>query len=281
MKVRWKKTVVRIIASLCLFAATPVLVQRKHILNYGDPQGPSQQASYADSAQALGAALRVVTWNLHFGQNLDRIIATLETSGKLQGADLLLLQEINADGVDKIARSLHYNYAYVPTVYSRQRGKEFGIAILSRWPLKESQRIPLPNWFPGWIENRYAIRAVASVGGREVAVYTVHMDLLWMEPQSQFLAEEMGEEPGPSILGGDFNTWRPSSVFSLENDMTGIGMDRLTNATGYTFQFSNFHSTLDHIFSAAGLHHTSGVYLDTNASDHYPLWAEISIDAQK
>lgn len=281
MKVRWKAVAVIAVVSMCLLVATPILVQRNHILNYRDPQGPPQEGSYADSEQALQGPLRVVTWNLHFGENLDQIIATLGSSRELQGADLVLLQEINADGVEKIAKSLAYNYAYLPTVYSRKRGEEYGIAILSRWPLGEPQRISLPNWFPGWVENRYAMRAVTAVGDRNLAVYTAHMDLLWMEPQSHFLAEQMAEETDPSILAGDFNTWRPWSVLSLEKDMATDGMERLTKGTGYTFHSDRFHSTLDHIFSAAGLDHTSGVDQETNASDHYPVWAEITLGSNQ
>jgi endonuclease/exonuclease/phosphatase family metal-dependent hydrolase len=36
--------------------------------------------------------------------------------------------------------------------------------------------------------------------------------------------------------------------------------------------------TLDHIFSVEGLIYQAGVYRQTDASDHYPLWVEILAD---
>ncbi len=121
----------------------------------------------------------------------------------------------------------------------------------------------------------YAVRAVTSLYGRDVTVYNTHLDLAWMEPQGKFLAEEMTRQKGPVILGGDFNTWRPGSISFLENKLKDAGLGRLTDGTGYTFEFNSLKFTLDHIFNMEGLNSSAGVYRQTDASDHYPVWAEI------
>jgi endonuclease/exonuclease/phosphatase family metal-dependent hydrolase len=182
------------------------------------------KGSYADSSNVFDGTLGVVTWNLHFGEKLDKIIATLEKTKELHEPDLLLLQEIDAEGVDRIARHLRYNYIYYPTVFSHKREKEYGLAILSAWPLKDAERILLPNWLPGWVENRFLIKAVTSVNGQDITVYNTHFDVAWMRHQGDFLGEKLASPEGLTVLGGDFNTWQPSSITELESLMQAVGM---------------------------------------------------------
>jgi endonuclease/exonuclease/phosphatase family metal-dependent hydrolase len=276
MKVGGVNLTVIAAASITLIIALLLLAWRNHKINYTDPHGDLIQENHAGLENAFDGSLRVVTWNLHFGEKLDEIIATLENATELQEPDLLLLQEINAEGVESIARQLRYNYIYYPTVFSRRRQSEYGIAILSKWPLKDPDKILLPNWLPGWVENRFAVKAVTTMNDRDITVYNTHLDLMWMEPQVKFLASEMDKQDGPIILGGDFNTWRPWSIPFLEDLMKGVGLERLTRESGYTFEVSGLKFTLDHIFSEE-LDYTSGVYRKTNASDHHPVWVEIKL----
>jgi endonuclease/exonuclease/phosphatase family metal-dependent hydrolase len=261
-----------------------LLVSRRPIGNYSDPAGPFFEGNYVDEQAQLVGSLRVVAWNMHYGEKLDQAIETLESADELQNADVLLLQEMDAAGVETLARRLHYNYIFYPAAIHRQRREEYGNAILSKWPLSDPAKIVLPNWLPGWLQSRNAARATISVGNRDILLYSVHLDTTWMIPkwvttQGQYLVEEVDAGGHFTILGGDFNTWTPGSVVTLENGLEGAGLERLTEGTGYTFEWSGLRLTLDHIFSMAGLDYQAGVYRQTDASDHYPLWAEITIDA--
>lgn len=256
------------------------LAWRNHIVNYTDPEGHLAQGYHADSNRPFDGSLRVVSWNLHFGEKLDDVVATLENANELQDTDLLLLQEIDAEGVEIIARRLRYNYIFYPTVFSRKRQNEFGLAILSKWALEDPEKILLPNWFPGWIENRYAIKADVALQDKKVTVYNTHLDLAWMEPQGKFLAEAMTKQEDTVILGGDFNTWRPGSISYLERKLNHAGLERLTEGTGHTFEFNNLKFTLDHIFSMKGFNASAETYRQTGASDHYPVWVEIELQEE-
>jgi endonuclease/exonuclease/phosphatase family metal-dependent hydrolase len=278
MKANQSGMIIKIIAVFILLFTVLIIFWRRHYINYTDPKGEIIHGDFADSTNAFDGTLQVATWNLHFGENLEEIITTLEKTDELNNADLLLLQEIDEDGVENIARSLHYNYIYYPTVFSRQRGKEYGLAILSSWPLKDSEKILLPNWLPGWVENRYAIKAVASVQSKDITVFNTHLDVAWMRKQGEFLGVELADRIGPAILGGDFNTWQPSSIAALESYMQNIGMKRLTRGTGNTFETNILQFTLDHIFSNQALDYNAGVYRQTDASDHFPVWVEMKMD---
>jgi len=276
-KVGWLNLTVIAAISFVLIIALLLLAWRNHKTNYTDPHGDLTQGNHSDLAKTFDGTLRVVTWNLHFGEKLDKIIATLENTKELHEPDLLLLQEIDAEGADRIARHLRYNYIFYPTVFSRQRGKEYGLAILSTWPLENAERILLPNWLPGWVENRYLIKAVTSVNGKVITVFNTHFDVAWMRHQGEFLGEELAPPEGLTILGGDFNTWQPSSITELETLLQALGMERLTRKTGVSFDFHGFHFILDHIFSSESHDYSAGVIHETDASDHFPVWAEIVI----
>jgi endonuclease/exonuclease/phosphatase family metal-dependent hydrolase len=258
---------------------------RRAIGDYSDPGGPHFEGSYAGEVSNFNGNLRVVTWNLHHGEKLAQAIETLEDAEQLRDADILLLQEIDLEGVEKIAQSLHYSYVYYPAFFNRHHQKEFGNAILAKWPLRNPDKIVLPNALPGWLESRNSASATILLDGREIIIYSVHLDYTWMllrrgESQGEFLSRSAGGENNFIILGGDFNTWNPASIAFLDDQMGKIGLRRLTEGTGYTFEWSGLKFTLDHIFSKAVLDYQSGVYRGTNASDHYPVWAEISISTK-
>lgn len=270
-----------IVLALILMVTALFLAWRRHITNYTDAKGQLRQGQYAKENTSFDGLLRVVTWNLHFGEHLDEVIATLKNATELHEADLLLLQEVNADEAETIASGLEYNYIFYPTVYSRQRQGEYGLAILSKWSLHDPEKMILPNWLPGWAENRYLIKAVTSINGQDIAIYNTHFDVAWMGHQGEFLGQQLEKPTTPIILGGDFNTWQPGSVAALESLLGSIKLERLTRGTGYTFESNVLRFTLDHIFSIEELDFRSGVVRNTRASDHSPVWAEIKLQVEK
>ena len=97
------------------------------------------------------------------------------------------------------------------------------------------------------------------------------------ESQVEFLGRDVDGKDNIIILGGDFNTWLPDSIATLDDQMGIIGLKRLSKGTGYTFEWAGLKFTLDHIFSKGVLDYQAGVFRQTNASDHYPVWIEISV----
>ena len=79
------------------------------------------------------------------------------------------------------------------------------------------------------------------------------------------------------LSGGDFNSLTKGSVAYLEERFRQNGLERLSKNTGCTFQYFGIKLTLDHIFASAVEEFEAGVWRDTEASDHYPVWAKIKI----
>lgn len=104
-------------------------------VNLLNPDTPRFVGEYATPVVATqtpgGATLRVVTFNIKASREIDRSITLLE-SDSLRGADVVALQEMNAEGVDRIARALRLNYVYYPSLIHPVNEDYFGPAILSR-----------------------------------------------------------------------------------------------------------------------------------------------------
>lgn len=164
--------------------------------------------------------MRVATWNMHGGVGLDgrfdpqrvaRVIGELD-------ADVIALQEFHSrDGFDMRAHLDTIGFAHAiakPTFL--KRGGEFGNALLMRWPPREvanhalgvDQREPRSAIDVTVDHERGALRIVATHLGlrpaeRRVQVARI-LDLFDAEPML------------PTVLLGDFNAWRTSSLRGVD-----------------------------------------------------------------
>jgi endonuclease/exonuclease/phosphatase family metal-dependent hydrolase len=275
--------IIALVVLLALFLLFAYYISsRRPIENYPDPDGPTFTGSYAGDPGPFDGNLKVITWNVHFGNEVEKAIETLETVEALRDPDVLLLQEMNVDAVEIIAQQLGYNYVYYPSTIHPRYKKEFGNAILSKWPIKDPQKIVLPNLWFSWFQSRNAARAGVLVGDQEITVYSVHLDTIWMLPswstdQAEYLIEDVARQDQFTIVGGDFNSWSPGSIKALEDGFGAAGLLRLSEGTGHTFVASSVKLTLDHIFSSPPADYESGVYRESEASDHFPVWADLEL----
>ena len=148
-------------------------------INYLDPSGPlheGRRAAPEAVARAPHAApLRVVSFNIESGREIDRALEVLRGSEPLRDPDLLALQEMDLPGVERIAARLGLNYLYVPSAVHPQSKREFGSALLSPWPLTEPRKIVLPHAALGTRLRRSVLVATLARGSQRVRVYAVHL----------------------------------------------------------------------------------------------------------
>jgi endonuclease/exonuclease/phosphatase family metal-dependent hydrolase len=225
----------------------------------------------------------VVTWNINFSERIDEAIETLVSVEVLQDADLLLLQEMDAEGVELIAQTLGYDYVYYPASIHRRHEKDFGNAILSKWPIRNSSKIVLPNTFPFINQTRIAVKAEIIIDGLELDVYNTHLETVWMvarrgNTQVDFLAEQIDQDGGFVILGSDFNSWSSGGITYMEDVFAQAGLQRISAGAGHTFEHRGMTLTMDHILTSDVSDHETGVWRQTEASDHFPVWAELKME---
>lgn len=240
--------------------------------NYLAPDGPRFLGSYAGSPEP-DPTLRVVTFNVEYGQRIDRAIQGLSSHPALRGADVLVLQEVHAPGVDQIARALGMNYVYFPASRDKRSGRDMGNAILSPWPIEEPRKLLLPHTSRLIHRARAAVTALVETNGWSVRVYSVHLGSPLgisggkRREQAEVVLADAEANPGPVIVAGDFNS------HGIGELLTKRGYVWATESIGHTVGPFCF----DHVF-VRGLPAsvTAGVAREVeDASDHRPVWAEL------
>ncbi len=262
---------------LALFAPAVALPGScAHARNYTDPAGP-RYATHYGGATGEHDTVRVVTFNIEHARRIERAIEVLRATPELENADVLLLQEMDAPGTERIARALQMNSLYIPSSVHPHDEKDFGNAVLSPWPIERGRKLLLPH------ESRiiHLRRAVAVadllVGRHKLRVYSVHVETRLRlggaarRDQVQAILEDARPSREPVLIAGDLNSSTLPELFDA------AGYRWLTRDVHHTVAWFDF----DHVF-ARGLHAAAqppaGVADDHGASDHRPVWVQLRFD---
>jgi endonuclease/exonuclease/phosphatase family metal-dependent hydrolase len=249
--------------------------------NYTDPHSPPSTGDYAAPPSDPPGDLIVVTYNLRYGEAIGEMIEAFQTVEPLPEAGIILLQEMDAAGVETVARELGYNYVYYPASVAAD-GDDFGNAILARWPLSDSVKLILPGLHPITGQGRTATRATVTIGGTEVLVYSTHVEVATAPPSfrvAQFAAllDDIPDDAAHVIVGGDFNTVTARGVGSLAELYATGGLAHDSADLGPTYtRFGLRPSAADHIFSRGFERLGAGVLSEVTASDHFPVWVRLA-----
>jgi endonuclease/exonuclease/phosphatase family metal-dependent hydrolase len=178
--------------------------------------------------QILPLTVRVVTYNIHHGEGTDgrfdlSRLASVVTS---VNPDLVALQEVDqgterASGVSELtelARLTHMHPAFGKAM--DYLGGQYGVAVLSRWPLLRTDNAPLPSVADR--EPRTALSVEVNTGkhGPLIQFTSTHLDQM-RDPgnrlaQARYLNERLVHEDGQAtILAGDMNARPGTEVMDL------------------------------------------------------------------
>ena len=133
MKIREAISIVAIF--LFIRSCTPVRQSYTH------PEGPRYMGQFAEVTPEFDGQFKVVTYNIKLGKKLEQAIYELGQEEGLRDADVIFLQEMDSEGVHSMAQHLHYDYIYYPAALHSTHDKGFGNAVLSKWPIKEHQKV--------------------------------------------------------------------------------------------------------------------------------------------
>lgn len=278
----WRNSLARLVPLALAAWLTTAACATTH--NYLDPAGPKYEGTYVDPAapgtgRSADGPIRVVTLNIEYAREIDKAIALLRDSGPLKDVDILLLQEMDAPGVERIARGLHLNYVYFPSTVHPMAKHDYGAAVLAPWPLDNARKLVLPYAAFGTRARRAATSAVVHRGAQRIRAVAVHLPAPGAvrdeerEEQVRLLIEDVRGFAGPVIVGGDFNSRAPGRIFTKGGFLWAT--DNLPGTSrGLGFWWSN-----DHIFARglapAGDGPAAGVVDSAGASDHRAVWVRL------
>jgi endonuclease/exonuclease/phosphatase family metal-dependent hydrolase len=242
--------------------------------NYVDPTGPRFAGALPapPPSDAWPDTLRVVSFNVERGVRVDSALAALAGDPETAAPDVVLLQEMDEDGARRVAEALDMGFVYYPAVRYNGSGRDFGNAVLSRWPIVDDAKLVLPHLSVFGRTQRIATAATIRVGRTRVRVYSVHLGTPVNLPlrdraeQMRTVLRDAARHPHV-ILGGDFNSH---------------GLGQLALRRGYAWPTREGPHTVrlwrwDHILFKgleAPEEEAAGTVEDNRgASDHRPVWA--------
>jgi acetylornithine deacetylase/succinyl-diaminopimelate desuccinylase-like protein/endonuclease/exonuclease/phosphatase family metal-dependent hydrolase len=240
--------------------------------------------------------VRVLVYNIHAGkdaegvENLDRVAALVRSTG----AELVLFQEVdrgtrrsgNVDQLATLERLTGFHGAFGRTL--DYQGGEYGIALLSRWPITADTLIRLPVDPPqeragGAFDPRGAHQAVVAAPDRGIGVLNTHLDPSaddFHRLQEVATIVEAGaalrKRQAFTVVSGDFNA-EPGTA-TIERMTAGGWTDAWAacgTGDGRTFPADAPVKRIDYLFLAPGLTCEEAEVLETTTSDHRPLLVQV------
>ena len=230
--------------------------------------------------------LKVMSYNIRHGQGMDNKIDLDRIANVIsaQNPDLVALQEIDkickrSNNFD-IAKELgeRLNMAYRFGEFMNYQNGEYGMAILSKFPINKTIRHELPKG----TEPRCALEVdvQTNISPQSISFICIHND--WKNVnirvlQIKELLNQIKDVKKPVVLAGDFNgTPSDPSLDLLRKNNWNI----LDKNNQKTFPSDSPNKEIDFVVtrnfpSSKILHYTIA---ETKASDHRPIVAEFIIN---
>ena len=234
--------------------------------------------------------LKVMTYNLHHcnppsaGDKIDvDAIAKVISAAR---PDFVALQEVDVNtersgkGINQakeLARLTGMNFYFSKAI--DHQGGDYGVAVLSKFPILDSIRFTLPiaEGLTGETRTIAAITVEISKG-KKIIFASTHLDLKEQTRLSQaaLIVQHFEKSDLPMILGGDFNALPDSKVIQyLDQHFT-----RSCQNCEPTIPVENPDRTIDFIMFKPGKGFESlstKVINEQYASDHLPVLAELKV----
>ena len=251
------------------------------LVNYENPAGPRYRGQYAENEPEYTGSIKVVSYNIDFGEKFEQALTELEQVEGLNNPDILLLQEMDEAGVEQMAKALKMNFVYYPASIHRH-GRNFGNAILTSWPIKDDRKLILPHRAPLNRQMRISLAATLTINGLDVLTHCSHTEVYMTtrrlrNRQVGAITEDVGMNNPFVIVGGDFNTVTNRGIRRMVTQFAEIGLTRASKGAGPTVNKFGFSPcAADHIFTRGMEIMACGSPNDTKASDHYPVWVQLA-----
>lgn len=251
--------------------------------------------------------LRIATYNIGKNEAADNVtdFTALNAAIKNIAADIIAVPEVDnktarsqkIDQLKTIADANQYYYAFGKALDFD--GGEYGLGVLSKYKIQQTQVIKLPS---GDAEQRIALLAQVDVPGFDspVLVMVTHLDwqkdpTLRVEQARYLLDISIGDAKtefkdiasSVKILAGDFNSTRDEQPLKeigyFFNPVEKKGTDYRT------WPAVNPALDIDHIFTFKGqkwdvkkidIPHNSAKFTWSSASDHLPFIADLQLTEQ-
>jgi endonuclease/exonuclease/phosphatase family metal-dependent hydrolase len=257
--------------------------------------GATLLAGCALPGRTSGASARALVLNIHAGKdaaavdNLERVADLIRASH----ADIVLLQEVDnatrrSGRVDQVARlrSLTGFHGVFGKAIDYDGG-EYGLGILSRWPIQVSSMRMLPavvadSAMRARYEARGALIARINSPWGPLRVVDTHLDatrndsIRVQQTGALLVLANTERDSGYTVIGGDLNS-EPNGI--VVRMLAESGWRDLFQSCGseqsFSFPAKAPVKRIDYLLASSDIRCRSARVIDSQASDHRPVFFEI------
>ena len=233
--------------------------------------------------------IRVMTYNIHVGIGMDKKLDLRRIADVInkQKPDLVGLQEVDRgvartqriDEMAELAKLTHMDYAFAFNF--AYQGGQYGVAILSRSPIKATEHRLFKNVREA--ERRGSIRAEVILDGHRLNFVTTHLDYQHDDGrlfEAQQLLAALKDLKDPLIVVGDFNDLPTGQTYQLmRNAFDDAWIDGRGTGEGFSYPADKPAKRIDYIFmrSTDQIRTRRAWIVQTLASDHIPVVADLEL----
>ncbi|MEU6663043.1 endonuclease/exonuclease/phosphatase family protein [Streptomyces sp. NPDC046821] len=236
----------------------------------------------------------VLTFNIHHGADPDDNLGLARTADVIRdsGAEVIGLQEVDrhwssrSDFVDQaqwLADRLDLHVAYAANLDEDplkpgDPRRQYGTAILSRYPILETHNTLLPRSATG--EQRGLLEADVMVRGTELRFLNTHLEhTSQAERLSQVkeIDKIVASSTRPTVLVGDLNATPDTPEVGTLTSRLKDTWPAVGKGDGFTFDAVNPTERIDYVLTSPGIQARAAQVLNATASDHRPVRAELRL----
>ena len=261
----------------------------------GIAAGAVAATAFAGTAHADDhALLRVATFNIHHGAGPDNVLDLERIARIIEGldVDLVGLQEVDrhwgarSEWLDEprwFGERLGMRWAYganldLDPLQDGDPRRQYGTAILSRWPILDSSNTLLPKFPKG--EQRGLLRATVEAHGARITFADTHLqhnDAAERKAQADAITAILGRDR--TVLTGDLNAEADKPEIRTLTDVYEDTWPKAGDGPGYTYDAANPHARIDFVLATPDVRPVAArvVTEAATASDHLPVVVEIRV----
>ena len=237
--------------------------------------------------------IRVLVYNIHAGKDAKGVdnLARVAELVRSTRTDVALLQEVDrgttrSGQIDQprvLSGLTGFHAAFGKTL--DYQGGEYGIAVLSRWPIRSDSLISLPvvptqERSGGSHEPRGALRVVIQAPLGRLEFLNTHIDASRedfyrrqeMTTVLQLATRAIADGSGSTFAGGDLNAEPGSAVIEMVRASSlRDAWPECGQGSGLSYPADRPVKRIDYLLLPAEWRCVSGTVLETDASDHRPV----------
>ena len=228
-----------------------------------------------------------MTYNIHVGVGMDKKLDLQRIADVInkEKPDLVGLQEVDrgvkrTEGKDEIAElaaMTKMEFAFAPNL--DYQGGKYGVAILSRLPIRKTVHFMFNNKREA--ERRGMLEIEIDLDGKLVTFVTTHLDYQYEDGrlfEAGQLLKLLLDTDGPLIVVADLNDTPDGSAYKLiDVPFDDAWIASKAKGDGFSYPADKPVKRIDHIFYRGHVRSKKAWVVETLASDHVPVVAELEI----